>query len=310
MHGNILLTGQNFIKIMENHINLQAHPYHPDKDKNLFGNLSPQLELPELSNEEIQALDEEMENIKAKRYLEIQKKKKQAILMQPYLQKMALNELVPNSADELLNLVVNKYGPQLAKNEEWESDFIIPSQLKELYWKLSLYFSNDNRMEQYGLSNKRGILIFGNVGCGKTTALRVFENNPLQPFTTHTCQDVVNEYNQLGAKTIDKYGSNSYNEYKSQYYGHSQFGRAFDDLGTEDIGYSFGKSKEVFEEILMKRYSNSATRGPLTHLTTNILPEDILKKYGMRLYDRLGASFNIISLPTNVISLRPQPKFV
>jgi len=242
--------------------------------------------------------------------LELQKKKRQNILMQPYLQQMADADFVPSNAEELLNMVLKKYGPAFAKANDWENEFIIPQQLKDLYWKLALYFSNDPRMYDFGLSPKRGNLIFGNVGAGKTTALKVFENNPMQPFKTVGCLDVVSEYDQIGQKVIDKFSANTYNEYKSQHFGHQQFGWAFDDLGTEENGNFFQKQKNVFQDIMLRRYASPATRGPFTHITTNISDDDILNKYGLRVHDRIGEYFNIISLSKDAVSLRPRPKFI
>lgn len=264
-------------------------------------------DLPALDELELKQLEEEIAATKAKRMLELQRKKKQSILMQPYLQKISDADFVPKTAEDMLDLVLKKYGPAFAKANEWENDFIIPEQLKDLYWKLALYFTNDPRMANYGLSPKRGNLIFGNVGAGKTTALKVFENNPLQPFKTVGCVDIVSEYDQIGPKIIDKYSSNTYNEYKSQYYGHQQFGWAFDDLGTEEMGDFYQKKKNVFQEVLMRRYASPATRGPLTHLTTNISDEDIYNKYGVRVHDRIGEYFNIIQLSPDAVSLRPRP---
>ena len=273
-------------------------------------NAQPDNDLPALDEQELQQLEQEIAATKAKRIIEMQKKKKQSILMQPYLQKLADADFVPTTAEDLLELVLNKYGPAIAKKYEWENDFIIPPRLKNLYWKLALYFSNDPRMYDHGLSPKRGILIFGNVGSGKTSALEAFENNPFQPFKLVSCGEVVGEYNTDGQRAIDKYSSNQYNEYKSQYFGHHQFGYAFDDLGTEDPGDHFKKIENVFAKIIFNRYSNPSTRGPLTHLTTNITDEDIFNKYGLRIQSRLGEFFNFILLPKDIECIRPAANLI
>ena len=275
---------------------------HLAKEANLSS--SSDTELPVLSEDEISLLIVETEKAFSDSVLKLRKRKLTQQLMAEYNKKLEAASFIPKTGEQLLDFVLRKYGPELARKEEWDTPFIIPTQLVDLYQKLSFYFSGDEKMQNVGLNPKKGLLIFGNVGCGKTTAMKVFEKNPIQPFRTIMCNEVVGEYETVGNGCVEKYSQNSFNEYRSEFFGHSVIGYAFDDLGTEKIGNFYKSTIEVMAEIIMRRYDSSSTRGRLTHITTNILPDDILNRYGLRVYDRMKAMFNIISIDENAVSLR------
>lgn len=262
------------------------------------------LELPELSEKEIDNLKQEAESYYNKSVNQLRQKKYSQNVSRIYFERLEAASYIPKTAEELLDMVLKKYGPALAEREKWEKSFEIPDQLIDLYRKLSLYFSGDDRMPEERLSPKKGLLIFGNVGCGKTSALKVFEKNPIQPYRTIMCGEIIGEYESKGNEVIEKYSENKFNDYKSEYFNHEIIGYAFDDLGTEKIGNHFRSTTEVMAEIIMRRYDNPSTRGNFTHITTNILPEDILTRYGLRVYDRMKSMFNIIQIDESAISLR------
>lgn len=271
------------------------------KEKSLNGNDSA---LPQLDEKEVQEIVDTFTLAFSDAIIKARRKKYSDEAHRAYFKKIEEQSKSPTTAEEMLNLVVQKYGPALANREKWDNQFYIPEQLKDLYWKLALYFSGDIRMEEYNLSQKKGILIFGDVGCGKTSALKSFERNPIQSFRTIMCSKVVGEYQEAGNEVIERYSDNHSNEYKSEYFGHNVLGFAFDDLGTETLGNYYKTTLEVMAELIMRRYDNASTRGNMTHITTNIVPEDIEKRYGLRVYDRMKSMFNVITLPTDAKSLR------
>ncbi|WP_027127099.1 ATP-binding protein [Gelidibacter mesophilus] len=142
-------------------------------------------------------------------------------------------------------------------------------------------------------SFKKGLLLLGNVGVGKTHIMMVFEKifsrYPPHRFKIYSTQDLVNEYEGL-ANLGDK------NYFKQK---HSSGIVLYDDLNSERLAKDFG-FVNIMDEIIKKRYSE----GKKTHLTLNPIPgsendplrtiQELSKNYDERTVDRLFDMFNII----------------
>lgn len=63
-----------------------------------------------------------------------------------------------------------------------------------------------------------------------------------------------------------------------------------DDVGTEPEMNSYGMKAELFPYLLEKRMQNTRRR---THMTSNLGPRDILKRYDMRVSDRFVEFFKM-----------------
>lgn len=184
-------------------------------------------------------------------------------------------------------------------------DFIMDSDTKEIMTLLSYYFSGDIRFEKDGRSLKKGIMLLGPLGCGKTTIMKSFCVNSHNPFAFSTCRKVSEKYAQSQKKTDENVGYDAIQEYSSlvpiypqQYFGHELIGRCFDDLGTETMKKHFGNESNVMAEIIMNRYENNDLRNK-THFTGNIDGEEIGDFYGERVRSRLREMCNFITFPTN-----------
>lgn len=165
---------------------------------------------------------------------------------------------------------------------------------------LIYYFSKDKRFfECENLLNisepsfDKGLLIIGNFGNGKTSAMKVFEKIFKGivgiGFKGFSANEVVTMFekcsNEMARDEFDK----------TMWRGT----RYFDDLKTERIASNFGKVN-IFKEIIEERYNRKSK----TYLTCNFkkdFPNDIDKaldefedKYEGRVYDRLFEMFNII----------------
>lgn len=221
-----------------------------------------------------------------------------------YEERIRTQSQPPKTGEEMLSQIVRR-GHELSQEEGWKRGFVIDKQNEEMYAMLSRYFTSDEHMERdFGLDPNKGLFIFGNIGCGKTVALRLFQRNPLQPYTLVSCQKVVKQYDQDGADVMDFYGNLKMNDYQIQNYGHKFLGYAFDDLGTELDGRHYGKTFNVLEAVIQARYDNSACRGPKTHLTSNATQAEIEQRYGRRVFDRMRQMFNIIEFSENAKSRR------
>lgn len=199
-------------------------------------------------------------------------------------------------------------------------DFVsTPETLKNLEVVLKYFLKDD---EFFNCSNllttidsvvlepsfKKGLLIVGNYGNGKSTALKCFENlfnhNYKIAFEKHWKN--INQWNELRFKIVSCHQLVSDFEclpnalekdtFNKKY---SNFKYCFDDIKKEKIASNFGLTN-VMQTILEKRYDHRSK----TFLTMNFddrFPNDTSKaldemgvKYGNHIYDRLFEMFNII----------------
>lgn len=179
-----------------------------------------------------------------------------------------------------------------AKGKElYRPDFRIFDEDREIVFRLLVYFLRDERnAERYGLSLRKGLLITGPVGCGKTSLMNLIKLTlpPEQRYIVKSCREVSFEFIQEGYTIIRKYSNLSFKNDKPKVY-------CFDDLGTENSLKYFGNDCNVMAEILLSRYDLFLTRRMLTHITTNLNSSEIEEIYGTRVRSRLREQFNLIA---------------
>ncbi len=141
----------------------------------------------------------------------------------------------------------------------------------------------------------KGIMLSGGVGVGKTTLMKLFQNNQKSSFIVISCRKVAQDYvsggedGKGGFKAIEKYWKQftmSANEF-----GHSKRGICFDDLGTESDKSHFGNHLNAMAEVILNRYDNPDLAG-MTHFTTNLSGDEIEKHYGTRVRSRMREMIN------------------
>ena len=140
----------------------------------------------------------------------------------------------------------------------------------------------------------KGILLAGPVGSGKTTIMTLMKNVAAQDkrFFVKPCREVSFEFIKDGYQTIDKYST-------TKNYNNLSRNICFDDLGIEKNLKYFGNECNVMAEILLSRYDLFIKRRTLTHLTTNLMADEIEVAYGNRLRSRLRSMLNLITFPAN-----------
>jgi len=180
---------------------------------------------------------------------------------------------------------------------------------------LIYYFTKDERFfECENLSQisepsfDKGLLIIGNYGNGKTSAMKVLEHVlrqfPGMSFKGYSANEVVTMFERCtgdNAEILRK-------EFEKAMYNGDRY---FDDLKTERIASNYGKVN-IFKEILEERYTRMVPDRKLypdaptkkTHITCNFKEgeendleaavEEFGEKYGGRVWDRMHEMFNII----------------
>ncbi|WP_444626312.1 ATPase [Flavobacterium columnare] len=189
------------------------------------------------------------------------------------------------SYDEVITWLENK-GVELYGNH-----FKIIETDYPIVYKLIAYFLRDEpTCFQYGINLKKGILLTGPIGCGKTSLMNLMKylTATEHKFFVKPCRDISFEFIQDGYQIIHKYSIGKLYQSESRTY-------CFDDLGTENNLKYFGNECNVMAEILLSRYDLFISKKLLTHITTNLSATEIEKHYGNRVRSRLREMVNLIA---------------
>jgi hypothetical protein len=174
-------------------------------------------------------------------------------------------------------------------------NFTILPEDYEIIFKILVYFLKDTvNAGKYGINLRKGILLSGPIGCGKTSLMTLIKLSLPQPhrYIVKSCRDITFEFFQDGYPVIRKYSTQSFNKDIPRTY-------CFDDLGTENTLKYYGNDCNVMAEILLSRYDLFVAKRMLTHITTNLNSTEIGELYGDRVRSRLREQFNLIAFDSN-----------
>ncbi len=179
------------------------------------------------------------------------------------------------------------------------SHFRIYAEDHSLIFTLLVYaIADKENCEKHKLNLKKGILLTGPVGCGKTTLISLvkwfFPEN--KQYMIKSTREISFEFEKEGFKIINSYGKSKGNpDFKETLTGIY----CFDDLGIEQPQKYFGNECNVMAEILLSRYDLFASKGILTHVTTNLSASELESIYGNRIRSRMREMFNLIAFDKN-----------
>ena len=157
----------------------------------------------------------------------------------------------------------------------------------------------------------KGLMIIGSYGTGKTSIVQTFHkllqhahNNPIGILDVDGTNQFLGRYNlgfgyYTANEVVKNYESISNPEEKEIFWRQMSRGtKYFDDVMTENMASNYGKI-EVFKDIFEMRYvANAKTIISLNYSgdTVESTLEEMITKYGPRVYDRIFEMFNIIEL--------------
>lgn len=194
-----------------------------------------------------------------------------------------------------------------AKKRQYPN-FVLDQYSEPNFSLLCMYFSGSEKMLEAGYSLNKGLCLMGGVGVGKTTLMRMFVSNQVQSFLIRSSRELANDFAKHGYAEIEKYyGTLTCENFFFDPYnfnGHKELGICFDDLGSENTTKNYGNETSVVSEIILSRYDKLNMNRNMTHITTNLLPDEIEKKYGTRVMDRIKEMFNCVVYPGNTPSRR------
>jgi DNA replication protein DnaC len=219
----------------------------------------------------------------------------------------------PNPYKEIAEIQNKMYMFNFATCREWMEvqgkkkfgkHFTLFSQDFGLIYNLIVYAIEDKtEAEKRNLDLKKGILLTGPIGCGKTSLMalvRFFFQRGKQ-YQIKSTRDISFEFEKEGSKVINRYSKNPLN---LSYTNPVPKIFCFDDLGVEQPQKHFGNECNVMAEILLSRYDLFISKGIPTHLTTNLSATEIEEKYGNRVRSRMREMFNLLAFDKGSIDKR------
>lgn len=192
---------------------------------------------------------------------------------------------------------------ELAMFVRWKAErngikFELDENNHEVWKALCRYFTGHESFEkmQEGWSLKKGIMLCGPIGTGKTTLMGLFRANQRRSFRMISCGDLADRFADEGHEVIHIWSRPFNVPSHSDTFFQNEIGVCFDDLGEEGVKKNFGNQANVMADILKKRYDLGVMPFHYTHLTTNLTGDEIEQFYGTRVRSRLREMFNMITL--------------
>jgi DNA replication protein DnaC len=228
---------------------------------------------------------------------EAQRKKEAAENMAEYARKVKQEIVYPTYNDyQLRSMIKDKF--DVDKNNE------------HVINALCLYFSGHPDFETLdkSYSHKKGVLLWGSVGVGKTKLMKFFSQNQRICFGVVPCRGIVSEFKDKdngGDVVINRYSQIRQGLTKQKTWGRECMSYCYDDLGSEGVGIRYKDEVNVMAAVIETLYANQSVYGHFPfHLTTNLTTKEIEEGYGTRVRDRLREMFNVISFPVEATSRR------
>lgn len=185
----------------------------------------------------------------------------------------------------------------------FKRQFVVDQNNYTLYDLLCAYFSNDpvfeSHAKQLGMENislKKGVLLAGNFGTGKTWMMQLFSKNQRQVFHIRNAKYIADAFSTDGEIISEGFSElikNPINDRDSFFHLHA--GLCIDDMGTESVKNHYGNKKNVIGDLIESRYFKKNT-GVYLHATTNLSVTELEKFYGERVTSRMREIFNFIEV--------------
>lgn len=198
-----------------------------------------------------------------------------------------------------------------------KDQFILDEHNRDFFDLLCYYFIADEerfttKAKTMGVefpSIKKGLLIPGVYGCGKTWMMQLFSRQTRLSFEVVRAKVISQEFLEATDKKIPEVYMRPYrcnwdeeqmpsdvNYPSDEVFNQKLLGLCIDDLGSEGVKNSYGNKSNVIGDIIEARYAAGYT-GVFLHGTTNLTADQLKEFYGGRVASRMKEIFNWIVLP-------------
>ncbi|MBK3518250.1 ATP-binding protein [Carboxylicivirga marina] len=180
--------------------------------------------------------------------------------------------------------------------KQFGAHFSIHKNRQDILYKLLVYAIGDiENMKRKGLNPKKGLLVYGASGVGKSQLLMLLNYffPPQKRFKLQSAREVSFAFIRHGYKLLSQYTTGSYGYYQQHYLPKVY---CFDDVGQERPIHYFENECDVLKEIVLSRYDHYLKKGMVTHLLTEFTPDELGQRYGKRFQRRIEEMCNIIHL--------------
>lgn len=173
-----------------------------------------------------------------------------------------------------------------------------------LFQLLCCYFTHDegfftlaDQMKIENPSFDKGMMIFGNVGVGKSWMMKLFSRNQRQCYEVVPAKKITRTFleKEKGAENLEKYRLPFAYLNDIETFNQAYGGLCIDDMGTEELSNSFGNKLNVIEDVILSRY-DAGFCGSLLHATCNMDRQGMKSFYGDRVLSRLREVMNSVFL--------------
>lgn len=168
--------------------------------------------------------------------------------------------------------------------------FVIFREDHDVIYKLLVYAIGDQENAlKHGLSLKKGLLLIGPDGCGKSSLMKLlrFFQPQHNRYSVRTCRDISFAFIRDGYEIIHQYTYGPLHDPFRKY--------CFVGFGTEIYPKYYGNECNVLGEILLNRYELFVAKGLLTHGTSSCNSSEIEKFYGNGVRSRMRVMFNLVA---------------
>jgi len=177
-------------------------------------------------------------------------------------------------------------------------DFKIDKWNEKIINALCFYFSKDTEFESLkeGFSLRKGLLLYGPYGCGKSSIMAAFRVNQNMSYQCQSVLRIEDEYTRNGVESLERYYK--YSDLPAEataMFRQKWGGFCFDDIGQEEMDKAhYANRVNVVSEILKRRYYVDIPFN-YTHATTNADSAEMSTRYPfLKNSGRLKEMFNFI----------------
>lgn len=174
--------------------------------------------------------------------------------------------------------------------------YVIDDENLEVIQTLAMYFTGHPDFEKQNCiigeaDRKKGLILCGNVGSGKTLLMKTFQQCLLaeHQYRIVPCDMLTDAVRKDGVGALEGYQKLYLENYKPNTI-------CFDDLGIESKAKYFGDTISPMYNLIIKRYRAFTDHKLQTHFTTNLRPNEWAEFYDERTASRLHEMCNVIIL--------------